>query len=32
VAALVVTLGSDEQQLVIGSASYVADTAADGLR
>ncbi len=32
VAALVVTLGTDEQQVVIGSASYVADTADDGVR
>ena len=31
-AALVVTLGEDDEQVVIGSASYVADTAADGTR
>ncbi len=31
-AALVVTLGEGGEQIVIGSASYVADTAADGTR
>lgn len=31
-AALVVTLGTGEDETVIGSASYVADTAADGVR
>lgn len=31
-AALVVTLGSGDDETVIGSASYVADTAADGVR
>lgn len=31
-AALVVTLGEGDEQIVIGSASYVAETAADGVR